>query len=202
MTGKKKKTNLSEQDAALWKQVAESVTPLKHGKGKAPHIARPAGLRDMQRQPRDLPPPPRTRAGRAGAMPSSTIPEKESRRIRRGRTEFDSVVDLHGMTQDAAHRRLHSHLSHAAERGERLVLVITGRGGKRFSQAEKSAANRTRADFEPEGGVLKRAVPQWLRGPDLSPFVISYEEAHQRHGGRGALYVRLRRHRSHGNDRL
>ena len=41
--------------------------------------------------------------------------------------------------------------------------------------------------------MLKRLVPQWLAEAELRRMVVSYGEAHTRHGGEGALYVRLRR---------
>ena len=41
-----------------------------------------------------------------------------------------------------------------------------------------------------EGGVLKRQVPLWLALPEFRAIVVGYEEAHQRHGGEGALYLR------------
>ena len=42
-------------------------------------------------------------------------------------------------------------------------------------------------------GVLRRAVPLWLNEPDLRALVVSYTQASPRHGGAGALYVRLRK---------
>jgi DNA-nicking Smr family endonuclease len=41
-------------------------------------------------------------------------------------------------------------------------------------------------------------VPHWLRLAELRPLVLGFEEAEQRHGGSGALYVRLRRLREFG----
>jgi DNA-nicking Smr family endonuclease len=38
-------------------------------------------------------------------------------------------------------------------------------------------------------------VPHWLADPGLRRCVIGYEEAARRHGGGGALYVRIRRAR-------
>jgi DNA-nicking Smr family endonuclease len=67
----------------------------------------------------------------------------------------------------------------ARARDARLVLVITGKGGR-------SAGER---------GVLKRYVPQWLNLPEFRTLVIGFEEAHIAHGGEGALYVRVRRTR-------
>ncbi len=61
-----------------------------------------------------------------------------------------------------------------------VVMVITGKGG----------AGRS---MESERGVLKRLVPHWLADPIQRRYVLGYEDAAQKHGGSGALYVRLRR---------
>jgi DNA-nicking Smr family endonuclease len=47
--------------------------------------------------------------------------------------------------------------------------------------------------MQQERGVLRRLVPQWLAEPELRAIVLSYDTAGARHGGEGALYVRLRR---------
>ena len=44
-----------------------------------------------------------------------------------------------------------------------------------------------------EVGVLKRQVPLWLALPEFRAIVVGFEDAHQRHGGEGALYLRVRR---------
>jgi DNA-nicking Smr family endonuclease len=36
-------------------------------------------------------------------------------------------------------------------------------------------------------------VPRWLSEPEFSQWVVSFAPASKRHGGEGALYVRLRR---------
>ncbi len=90
------------------------------------------------------------------------------------------MLDLHGMTQAAAHGALRSFLFSSQARGDRCVLVITGKGARTGTE-------------HAEPGVLRRVVPQWLRLPDLRGLVLGFEEAAQRHGGAGALYIRLRR---------
>ncbi len=93
------------------------------------------------------------------------------------------MIDLHGMRQDEAHHALRAFLRREQARGCKLALVVTGKG----------AAGD--AVFGEERGVLKRSVPHWLRLPDLRPLVVGFEEAQPRHGGSGALYIRLRRSR-------
>jgi DNA-nicking Smr family endonuclease len=43
--------------------------------------------------------------------------------------------------------------------------------------------------------VLRRSVPLWLDEPELRAIVVGYASAGVRHGGDGALYVRLRKAR-------
>jgi DNA-nicking Smr family endonuclease len=47
----------------------------------------------------------------------------------------------------------------------------------------------------PERGILRRSVPQWLEEPELRGIVLGWTAAGPRHGGGGALYVRLRKAR-------
>jgi DNA-nicking Smr family endonuclease len=104
---------------------------------------------------------------------------RERSRLSRGRSEIDARLDLHGMTQVHAHRRLLSFLQRAHHDGLTFVLVITGKG----------------VVGDTERGVLRRQVPQWLALPEFRSLVVGFEEAHVGHGGEGALYVRIRRAR-------
>lgn len=111
------------------------------------------------------------------------IDDRTRRRLVRGAMAIDARLDLHGMTQDAAHMALRRFLVGARDGGARIVLVITGKGkpGAAFAQHER--------------GVLRRSVPHWLADPSLRDVVVGFEEAHLAHGGAGAIYVRLRRRR-------
>lgn len=100
-------------------------------------------------------------------------------RVARGKEAIDGSLDLHGLTQSEAHAALLRFLRAATTRDARLVLVITGKGGR----------------GEGERGVLRRHVPQWLSMPEFRAFIVGFEEAHIAHGGEGALYVRVRRTR-------
>ena len=101
----------------------------------------------------------------------------------RGTVAIDRRIDLHGLTQTAAERRLESFLHAAQEDGAKVVLVITGKG-------KPDEGGR-----DGERGVLRRMVPIWLASPSLRGVVIGFEEAARNHGGAGALYVRIRRAR-------
>lgn len=184
-----KKPTLSERDKAVWQKVADTVRPL----GERPD-APPIAPRRMVRNLRENQELPSEWHSRPGPAPEARIDRKMRRQITSGRQDVDRSIDLHGMTQDQAFRVLKSAIEGAIRRGDKTLLVVTGKGGKRFSQIEATpAAYRTRNEFDQFAGVLKRMVPLWLNGPELKPFVQSYGPAAQDHGGEGALYVILRR---------
>lgn len=107
-----------------------------------------------------------------------------SAKLQRGAKAPDAKLDLHGMTQAAAHRALLSFMQSAHKKGVRLALVVTGQGNP-----DKEAAGWAKSPH----GVLKQMVPRWLNEGDLAAFVTGTAPAHVRHGGEGALYVYLRK---------
>lgn len=127
-------------------------------------------------------PPPVPAAPRSPAL--ANYDENERRRLSRNPDLIDARLDLHGMRQREAHSALRSFILSASARGLRHLLVITGKG---------TSLERERDFLREERGVLKRLVPQWLGDAELRGFVVSYAISHIRHGGEGALYVRLRK---------
>lgn len=185
----RKKDPLTARDREIWQKVTESVQPLGK-RGDAPPLA-PLPKIYIPNEARSLPMEWHTRPS---PKPDASIDRRMQRQIATGRQEVDRSVDLHGMTQDRAFATLKRTVEGAIKRGDKTLLVVTGKGGKRFNQLDATpAAYRTRADFEQLGGVLRRMVPLWLEGPELKPFIQSYGTASPDHGGDGALYVILRR---------
>ena len=191
----RKGRKLSNEEADLWARVAETAEPLAPSRRPATSQTRPQEPSNTQQPPaRKAPPRPVAKNGQSpkpaptvSASQPSTFARRESRQIRSGRTEIDARLDLHGMRQEEAHGALQAFLVRAHSAGHRYVLVITGKGGtSRDEEPENFFEERDR-------GVLRRQVPQWLAEPALRSLVVSYQTAHQHHGGEGALYVRIRR---------
>jgi len=88
-------------------------------------------------------------------------------------------MDLHGLTQEEAHRALSAFVQGSQAAGRRCVLVITGKGLRRDGTT----------------GVLRAAVPHWLNQPDLRERIVAFTHATPRDGGEGALYLLLKRKR-------
>lgn len=185
----KEQGTLAPEDADLWQRVARSAKPLTKGKNRAVRMPEPPApdndppgrasdkIARKPHAPRPVPPPTPPKAPSLG-----TIDKREIRGLAGGRVSVDARIDLHGARQLEAHRMLKAFLARAQERGHRYVLVITGKGGARSD--DPHALGR---------GVLNREVPRWLSEPEFRPWVVSFTPAHRRHGGEGALYVRIRR---------
>jgi DNA-nicking Smr family endonuclease len=187
------KKYLSDEDLRLWNDVKKTVKPLKPNTLSAikPEV-KPRRMIERKQEARALP---HEWYGGQSPVPETRIDRKTKRRIASGIKDVDRSIDLHGLTQDQAYRLLKNAIEGGIRRGEKTLLVVTGKGGKRFSQlgADGSIAYRTREDFDQHGGILKRMVPIWLQSMEFRPFVESFDSAAQDHGGDGALYVLLRK---------
>jgi len=197
--GRRRRRVISEEEAELWSFATRATMPAR----TKPRVA---GVDPAEAKPKPrvapLKPPDGDTVGK-GDRPSPALPKapavepapkplpaferREVRRLVSGRLSIDARLDLHGMRQVDAHSRLRGFVTACARGGMSHVLVITGKGGERPDHAGDEVIRSDRR------GVLKRLVPIWLGEPDLRPYVLSFSEAHVRHGGAGALYVRLRK---------
>ncbi len=141
-------------------------------------IGQPKGT---ETRPHDLAAPLPDRIGTAPLR----MDRKMHQRLKRGKLLPEARLDLHGMTTERAHPRLMSFILKAQGEGKRLVLVITGKGKNRDEGGPIPVRH----------GVLRHQVPHWLSVPPLAQAVLQVVEAHTSHGGGGAYYVYLRRHR-------
>lgn len=181
-------------DAELWRRVAEQVKPLKSREAARPR-PKPGGAPDplpaggpVEERPLPAPPAVRPQATTAPIpvppIPASGLDRRTAERFRRGQLPLAATLDLHGMTQAAAHAALEAFVYESWNRGRRFVVIVTGKGG------------RGEDDWgRPQRGILRRMVPRWLKEPGLAGFVLSTAPARPQHGGEGALYLLLRRKR-------
>ena len=203
---------LHQDDAALWAQVTKSLTPLK-GESDRLHFGplldeKPAiKTARIERSHQNLSGG-NLKGGQGDGLPSritaqgtlntrkgvtakiegpqqDSFSRREMRQINKGHQAIEARLDLHGLRQAGAHIALRGFIVDARARGFRHILVITGKG--------RSNGSDEMMFGEQEPGVLRRVVPLWLQEPDLRELVAGFSDAPRRHGGEGALYVRLRR---------
>lgn len=169
-------TSPKDPDAALWAQVTQNVTPLRKPRITTAPSRRPV----ITPRPASVTPP----AGKPiGPLTSQPLDTTWQKRLRRGRTDVDRSVDLHGMTQTQAHAQLMRTMEAAVRAEDRIVLVVTGKGAPKSGQTEGGR------------GVLRRMLPDWIETSPYAGHVFAIRPAHPVHGGSGAFYILLRRKR-------
>jgi len=173
---------LSPEERALWSRVAGSVRALRP-------VARAL---DAQTP---VPKPTRQRADVLPTKPPAPVPRPVrtanaldgswDKAIGRGQLRPEITIDLHGYTVAAAHQRLERGLADAVQSGVRVILLVTGRPPR---------ADASRLDM-PLRGIIRSSVGAWLAVSPHAGDIAAVRNAHPRHGGAGALYIVLRRHR-------
>jgi len=100
-------------------------------------------------------------------------------KLRAGQYSPEGHLDLHGMNALQAYEAMIGFMRAAYHKGMRTVLVIPGRGKN-----------------SPDGmGVLREKVQAWLTHDPFKRVVLAFCTAQPSHGGTGALYVLLRKHK-------
>ena len=169
------KDSVVPDDRALWDQMTAGVKPLAGARKVAPAVSKnrtPIPLQDGRTVEKPLPKPVARTPG------DQEVDRRTDQKLKRGQYPVDFTLDLHGLTQAAAHDKLLATLRRSHTQGLRCVLVITGKG---------------RGEGQ---GVLRRKVPEWLVEESLRSIVLRSHAAQPEHGGGGALYVLLRRKRT------
>lgn len=181
-------------DFHLWTSVAATVDPLRR-KGLLKMGSAPLPMPEPEPAPA-LKAPPKRQPPRAPFLPPYQAPSPTAKvvdravdpaihkKVRRGRIDIDGTIDLHGMTQTIARETLRRYIGARAARGDRTLLVITGKGTKTDNDYISAMTER---------GILRTMLPIWLSEPGLSHMISGWSLAARGHGGEGAWYVRLRR---------
>jgi DNA-nicking Smr family endonuclease len=184
---------LEPEEVSLWHRATRDAKPLKRRRPSPPLTANEAqppptseGSAAMGAGPGGNTPPaePAVTSLAAAALPELApgaapgVDRRTAERLRRGQFAVDARLDLHGHTQEEAHRALAAFIEAAWQRRARCVLVITGKG-----RGGEGA------------GVLRAALPRWLNAEGVRARVLAFAPAQAKDGGSGALYVLLRRQR-------
>lgn len=178
---------LTREDIELWRHVTHDVRPLtaRPAPESAPdsETAEPRPVKARATAPArkpllpPMPPPDRPKMPEIGHGEVAGVDKRTAQRLRRGQLPIEGRIDLHGLTQEEAHRALSSFLAGSRKAGRRCVLIVTGKGLKPDGQT----------------GVLRANVPRWLNTAPNRARILAFSYATRKDGGEGALYVLLRR---------
>ncbi|CAN5506824.1 Smr/MutS family protein [soil metagenome] len=192
---------LTADEAALWRRVMDSVRPIPKRVAAKPKVtkAAPASLAPKAiKTPPDLDlraallekawKEPSGRARVESLAPvrpaANTLDGSWDRQLLRGTVSPDSSIDLHGHSLQSAYGLLDEGLSRAISRGDRVLLLVTGKPPR--AESERPHAR----------GAIRAAVGDWLASSRHSANIAAVRGAHPRHGGTGALYIVLRRQKA------
>ena len=161
---------VSELEAAFFREVLKDTRPLKHKSAlrSAPKHSRILVNADPHSVSTPLPKAPLYYENYAPG-----IGGHRAAHLRKGRLEPEAKLDLHGYRQEAAYRALQRFVMHAHGMGQRVVLIVTGKGE-----------------------ALRGMLPRWLGESEFRNLVVGISTAHAKHGGDGAFYVALKKHRA------
>ncbi len=158
---------VGELEAAFFREILKDAQPLKH------KSARPQAPKEKPRPAEFVPQPDRTPLAKAPVFAATRAPQIGGHRaahLRKGRIEPEAKLDLHGYRQEPAYRALQRFLIRAQGVGQRVVLIVTGKGG-----------------------TLRDMLPRWLGESEFRNLVVGISAAHAKHGGDGAFYVALKK---------
>ncbi|MGB0798526.1 MAG: Smr/MutS family protein [Planktomarina sp.] len=186
---------LKPDERALWNQVADTTIPLTPTRVEVFEPVAPKQVKRAKKLVEASPITPfqigtkaqakTTMANYGLSKPTPTMDAKAFGKLTRGQLRPEATMDLHGLTLNEAHPALMDFILGSAQLQRRLVLVITGKG----------KSKRDVGPIPERKGMLRYHVPQWLRQAPLSGHILEVTQAHQKHGGAGALYIYLRRRR-------
>ena len=179
-------TGRHDDEKILWEKVTQSVrrmnpqpafqTPkqggaLKTGPQKTSWIDRSQFVQAKAKTLPDKTMPADFRLGE-----TSGIDGTSARRMQRGQVPIEDRLDLHGLSQEEAQKEVKVFIGSAVQKNFRHVLIITGKGRDGH-------------------GILREKVPEWLKDAPLCYHLNAISYAQPKDGGKGALYIRLKRQR-------
>lgn len=180
---------LTPEEEALWRRVMATVRQSRSTLRKA-EIAAPtavAPVAEPPRQPKAAPASPKRSPSKqppitpTAPKPGTTLDGGWDRRLASGTATPDSSIDLHGHTLHSAYNVLDIGLARAIARGDRVLLLVTGKPPR--PESERPHAR----------GRIRDSVDSWLAASRHAADIAAVRPAHPRHGGAGALYIVLRR---------
>jgi DNA-nicking Smr family endonuclease len=162
------KKGLTPEDRALWELISQGIQPLKKVQKVEP-VLKPASKPFVESFSKEALPYPPTSSSHYQLV------KTESRQLKN--ISLDAKLDLHGYSVLQAEKILSRFIVESQQLGRRWVLIVTGKGLHSSEGIER--------------GTLKKFTHEWLE--QNLHLIISFTEAKPQHGGRGALYVKIRR---------
>ncbi|MFZ4761697.1 MAG: Smr/MutS family protein [Alphaproteobacteria bacterium] len=171
---------MRDEDYDLWQKVIADIIPIHTIEKPTP----PPPIASAEKTPLAksavIAPPPMVKIAVIKPPPPQPIDllqadhQREFTKARKANKKSpEMVVDLHGMNMGAAHELLVARARACYEQQKKVMLVITGKGGR----------------FGKPDGVLRAALPKWVAIQPLRGYIRGWQPAIHKDGGDGAFYL-------------
>ncbi len=180
-TERSKSVSDISEDEQFWRETVKDIRPVKQPLPVTAKVAKKRVRSDIMRTV-----PLKIYSHEPGLGTTADIDRATMRRFKREEFKIEARLDLHGLNEDQAYDAVRRFITDSYLGGKRCVIIITGKG---LAHPDE--------DIFAARGVLRDRVPQWLTNDDnLRPLILSFIHPSERLGGRGALYILLRRSRT------
>lgn len=170
---------LSSEDNKLWAKESQKVKKLKehniHAEKVGPKKNKSTNISKQKT--------PEKNSNAETRLTKKSINKKDTVIINGKKLSIESILDLHGMNQDQAYKSVQDFIGFCWKAKYRCLLIITGTGKYK----------KVKGDSSTPPGVLRESLPKWLDTNLFLKYVSTIKEAEQRHGGKGAFYVLLKK---------
>ena len=110
--------------------------------------------------------------------------------IKKGSFHIDKKIDFHGKSLLESEEQFNNTIIRCYNSGQRCLLFVTGKGlfkSKNYEESDKPKLYH---------GVIRSSFVEWVKSKKFSKYILSFEQASIEHGGDGAFYVYLRKHKN------
>jgi len=173
----KKKSKISQEDLNAFQEAVKGIKPLSQRKVR---LSSPKPSVERKKTPQEEDP-----SFFDGSEPHEIVQGDDSiefkrdgvadkilRKLGKGQYNVEAVLDLHKMTVEQARTAVNSFLHQCLGRKIRTALIVHGKG------------------MPGNPPILKNQLNCWLRQAKV---VLAFRSASPRHGGKGAVYILLKR---------
>ena len=186
---KKKLKNLTSEDEKIWENYSQNVSKISQNSQiskEAKKVNVKTGFDKPIKKNFSSDTPTNKNGNRSSFSDDKLLIDKKVyTRLKKGQLKPSKILDLHGLRYDDAKFNVGIFIRSAYDDNHRLVLIITGKG--------KYTTKDLPYDANERSGVLRQALPTWLKNNNTSSLILNFTSAHFSHGGGGAFYVYLRK---------
>jgi len=106
------------------------------------------------------------------------------------KTNTHKKIDFHGLSVISAENLFTKTIIESYNKQNRCILFVTGKGLYRpDGLSEGGLTNKPKLFY----GKIRSSFLDWVKNPNLSKYILSFERAGTLHGGDGAFFVHLRK---------